>query len=300
MLAPTQLSPNGPTFSRLVAGVMTWGVWGHQLETKDIRALIDTCLELGITTFDHADIYGHYTSEGDFGAALREAPSLRDQLQLVTKCGIGLVTPNRPENRLKHYNTSSDYIVNSVEHSLTQLHTDHVDLLLIHRPDPLLQVDEVAEAVVSLKQQGKVLHFGVSNFTPRQFDLLRSVTPLVTNQVEVSVLQSQALFDGTLDQLQQYRLRPMAWSPLGGLFNREDAAAKRVKQLLTALAPRYNGAGADALLLAWLLRHPAGLLPVIGTARPDRLKAATRALEIEMDRQDWFALLEAARGEEVA
>lgn len=300
MLEPTILSPHGPTFSRIVAGVMTWGVWGHDLAPRDMRSLIDHCREIGLTTIDHADIYGGYTTEATFGQALGGESSLRASLQLISKCGICLVGAERPAHRLKHYDTTRAHLLASVERSLRNLRTDYLDLLLIHRPDPLMPPDEVAEAVAELKQQGKVLHFGVSNFSPRQFDLLRTVTPLVTNQLELSLPRHDALFDGSVDQLMTYRVRPMAWSPLGGLFTRHDEAAKRIKQLLHALSPKYNQASADQLLLAWLLRHPSGLLPVIGTARPERITAAAEALNIELERQDWFAMLEAARGVEVA
>ncbi|RMF02266.1 MAG: aldo/keto reductase [Bacteroidetes bacterium] len=299
-VAQVSLSSGGPTFSRLVAGVMTWGVWGHQLDTKAMRTLIEGCVDLGITTFDHADIYGHYTTEAEFGKALAESTELRDNIQLVSKCGIRLVCKERPQNRLKSYDTRRAYIIASVEQSLRNLRTDYLDLLLIHRPDPLLHAEEVAEAIAQLKQAGKVRAFGVSNFTPSQFAYLRSATPLLTNQVEISLLQHAALFDGTLDQCLQYGLRPMAWSPLGGLFKREDEAARRLRTKLDEIAERYEHADHDVLLLAWLLKHPAGILPVLGTARLERLKRACQALTLNLDRQDWYALLEAARGEEVA
>jgi predicted oxidoreductase len=279
---------------------MTWGAWGHQLPTKAMRTLIEGCAEQGITTFDHADIYGHYTTEAEFGKALDGSSQLRDEIQLVSKCGIRLVCTERPENHLKSYDTRRAYIIESAERSLRNLRTDYLDLLLIHRPDPLLQADEVAEAIAQLKQQGKVRAFGVSNFTPSQFDYLNSVTPLLTNQVEISLLHSAPLFDGTLDQCLQHRLRPMAWSPLGGFFSREDKPALQVRAKLDELAPRYGQPGHDVLLLAWLLQHPAGILPVLGSARLDRLAKARQALGLELDREDWFALLEAARGHEVA
>jgi predicted oxidoreductase len=293
------LTPGGPTCSRLVAGVMTWGMWGHQLSTKAMRTLIEGCAELGITTFDHADIYGHYTTEAEFGKALDGSSQLRDEIQLITKCGIRLVCPERPENTLKSYDTSRDYIITAAERSLRNLRTDYLDLLLIHRPDPLLQADEVAEAIAQLKQQGKVRAFGVSNFTPSQFDYLNAVTPLVTNQVEISLLHSEPLFDGTLDQCLKYRLRPMAWSPLGGIFKRQDEVAQRVRAKLNELAPHYGQPGADVLLLAWLLQHPVGILPVLGTARLERLDKARQAQALNLRREDWFALLEVARGRAV-
>lgn len=300
MLAPTPIAAQGPTFSRLVAGVMTWGEWGHRLDETQMAALIGDCLALGITTFDHADIYGHYTTEAAFGAAFRRSGIARGDVQLVSKCGIRLVCPQRPENTIKSYDLSRDYIIASAERSLRNLQTDYLDLLLIHRPSPLMDADEVAAALAQLVAQGKVLHVGVSNFTPGQFSLLNSRISLATNQVEASLLHTAPLLDGTFDQAQEHRLRPMVWSPLGNLFQRDDAAATRVLATLEAISPHYGHPGHDVLLLAWLLRHPARPLPVLGTARTERLRAATHALDVAMTDADWFALLAAATGREVA
>lgn len=300
MLSPAQLSYHGPTFSRLVAGVMTWGVWGHNLEVKEMSALIDHCLDLGITTFDHADIYGNYTTEEAFGQALAIDPSRRKKMQLISKCGIKLVCKQRPDNSLKSYDLSKDYIIASAERSLRNLGTDHLDLLLVHRPSPLMRAEEVAEAIASLKANGKVLHFGVSNFTPRQIDYLRKTTPIVTNQIEASLLHTAPFFDGTIDQCQRMGICPMAWSPLGGFFNRHDEVAARAADQLDEIGEKYGDPGADVLLLAWLLHHPAGIFPVLGTARQSRLTAAAQAIDIQLTDEDWFALLEASRGYEVA
>lgn len=300
MLATNQLSPDGPVFSRLVAGVMTWGVWGHDLTVAQMSNLIDHCLELGITTFDHADIYGHYTTEAAFGQALAQRPDRRQQMELISKCGIKLVGQERPENLLKSYDCSRGYIIKSAEQSLRNLGTDYLDLLLIHRPSPLLHAEEVAEAVALLKASGKVRHFGVSNFTPAQLDYLRQATPIVTNQIEASLLHTQPFFDGTLTQCQQLNIRPMAWSPLGGFFNSDDETTSRVAGKLEELGEKYGNPGADVILLAWLLHHPSGILPVIGTARANRLATAVAALDIQLTDEDWFALLEASRGHEVA
>lgn len=300
MLAPIQLHPNGPTFSRLVAGVMTWGVWGHNLSIKEMQALIEHCLEEGVTTFDHADIYGHYTTEATFGNAWGGLSADRSEVQMISKCGIRLVCDERPDNHIKAYDLSKDYIIRSAERSLRNLQTDYLDLLLVHRPSPLMRAEEVAAAFAELKSSGKVRHFGVSNFTPAQLDLLRSATPLVTNQVQASLLHNDPFFDGTFDQALHYEMRPMAWSPLGGFFSRDDDAARRVADALDDVGAKYGSPGSDVMLLAWLLHHPAGILPVLGTARESRLTAAVKATQIELDDQDWFTLLEAARGHEVA
>lgn len=299
----TSLGPSGPTFSRIVFGVMKWGVWGHQLNAQQILALVEASIECGVTTFDHADIYGHYTTEADFGGALKLDPALRQQMQLVTKCGIKMVTPNRPDNKLKSYDTTTRYIIESAEQSLKNLHTDYLDLLLIHRPSPLMHPDEIAEAFTRLKQEGKVLHFGVSNFTPSQFDLVNSRIPLITNQIEASLFHLDPFLDGTLDQSLKHGLKPMAWSPLGGgkvFTDLEDPQVVRVREVAAALGMKYNDAGIDQILLAWLMQHPAGIIPVVGTGRIDRLKGAVEATEIKLTQEEWFALWEASMGEEVA
>lgn len=209
-VSQTNLAKGGPRCSRLVAGLWRLASWG--LRDAELLDLIHACLDLGITTFDHADIYGGYTNEELFGRALALEPALRERMQLVTKCGIKLVSAHRPAHTFHCYDTSQAHIVASVENSLRLLGTDCLDLLLIHRPDPLLDADEMAEAFAALRQAGKVLHFGVSNFTPWQFDLLASRLdfPLVTNQVEVSVLHLETLHDGTLDQCQRLGIAPMA------------------------------------------------------------------------------------------
>ncbi|MBP6016935.1 MAG: aldo/keto reductase [Candidatus Promineofilum sp.] len=295
-----QLTGNGPTFSRIVAGVMRLREWG--MDTSALRAFIAECLDLGITTFDHADIYGSYTCEELFGRVLAAEPSLRDRIELVTKCGIQLVSPNRPDTRVHHYDTSRDHIIASAERSLRNLHTDTLDLLLIHRPDPLIDADEVAEALAALRLSGKIRHAGVSNFSPRQFELLQSRLdfPLVTNQIELSVLHLAPLHDGTLEQLQQLRVPPMLWSPVAGgrLFNDGDERAMRVRKALEAVG-REVGASVDGVALAWLLRHPARALPVMGTGKIERLREAVMAESITLDRQQWFAVWEASAGREV-
>lgn len=295
-----QLTDSGPTFSRIVAGVMRLREWG--MDMSALRAFIAECLDLGITTFDHADIYGSYTCEELFGRALAAEPSLRQRLELVTKCGIQLVSPNRPDTRVHHYDTGRDHIIESAERSLRNLHTDTLDLLLIHRPDPLMDADEVAEALVALRLAGKIRHAGVSNFTPRQFELLQSRLDflLVTNQIELSVLHLAPLHDGTLDHLQQLRVPPMVWSPVAGgrLFHADDERARRVREALAAVG-REVAAPVDAVALAWLLRHPARALPVMGTGKIERLREAVMAESITLDRQQWFAVWEASAGREV-
>lgn len=291
-------------FSPLIWGVMKWGEWGYRLDTQSILHLIEAGVELGVSTFDHADIYGDYSTEAEFGTALKLQPALRQKIQLISKCGICMRSPRRPAHWVKSYNTSKAHIVQSAERSLQNLHTDYLDLLLIHRPSPLLDPAEVAEAFQHLQQSGKVRHFGVSNFTPSQFSMLNAYFPLLTNQVEASLVHLNPFVDGTFDQAQQLRLRPMAWGPLGSgkLFGSElDAQALRIQKTAQVILEKQTQSfGLDQLLLAWLLKHPTGILPVLGTAKVERVKAALEAQSIALDEQDWFALWEAASGEEVA
>lgn len=296
------IAPNGPTFSRIVFGTMKWGEWGWKLATPKIERLIQESVEMGVTTFDHADIYGHYTTEADFGKVLANHSSLRQQMQLITKCGINLTTPNRPQYKIKSYDTSKAHILQSVENSLKNLSTDYIDLLLIHRPSPLLDPDEVATAFMELKETGKVLHFGVSNFTPTQFEALHSRFPLTNNQVQASALHLDPFTDGTFDQCLKYHIAPTVWSPLGGgsIFTTPSSEqASRVRKVAIQLADKHQ-VKLDQILLAWLLKHPAKLLPVLGTARIERVKAAVEALKINLTSEEWFMILEASAGQEVA
>lgn len=298
-----EIAPSSIMLSRIVAGTMTWGEWGKDLSSGEMAKLIEHCLSIGITSFDHADIYGHYSTEATFGTALSElGTSVRAQMQLVSKCGIRLKSHRRPENAIKSYDTTKAYIIASAERSLKNLQTDHLDLFLIHRPDPLMDPNEVAAAFDQLHTDGKVKKFGVSNFTPHQFQLLADCTKLVTNQVECNPLHADPLFDGTFDMLQTVGIRPMVWSPLGGskYFNGEGTAVLRLRDTVKTLAKKYGDVGEDVVLLAWLLKHPAGPLPVVGTTNPLRLNNTRLAVELEMSRQDWFAILEAGQGHEVA
>ncbi|MCB8989021.1 MAG: aldo/keto reductase [Chloroflexota bacterium] len=296
-----QLTPNDFKISRIVAGMMNLSAW--RMSTPELVNWIHACLEMGITTFDHADIYGGYTCESVFGQALAAEPGLRDKMQLVSKCGIQLVTGNRPANRVHHYDTSAAHIVASAEQSLRNLHTDYLDVLLIHRPDPLLDADEVAAAFAQLRQAGKVRHVGVSNFTPWQFDLLASRLdfPLVTNQIEFSVMHLDPLHDGSLDQCQQHHVVPMAWGPLGGgeLFHADIPRAHRLRGKLTEICEEVGDMGIDQVAIAWLLTHPAGVVPVLGTGKLERLRSAVAAQSIQLTRQQWFAIWEASAGREV-
>ena len=288
---------NQHQFSRIISGVMTWGSGGKQLSTKEMDQLMHHCLDVGITTFDHADIYGGYTTEGDFGKAFSKSGISRDKVQFITKCGIQYVGEAR-DNKVKHYDYTTDYIVWSAERSLKELKTEYLDLFLLHRPSPLMHPDEVAAAIQKLMKAGKVKHFGVSNFTPSQIALIEKEIPVEGNQVECSLTSHSVMFDGTSDDALIRDRLLMAWSPLGSYFREKSGQRKRIKKALKPLKEKYN-ASSSQLLLAWLLKHPAGVYPVVGTANPDRLKEAVGALKIHLELEDWFHLLTASQGHKV-
>jgi predicted oxidoreductase len=289
----------GPTLSRIVAGMWRIGDWGMTVEQR--VAFIEQCLALGVTSFDHADIYGNYSAEGLFGEALRAQPSLRDRIQLVSKCGIKLVSPARPQHSIQHYDTSAAHIVASAEESLRQLNTDHLDLLLIHRPDPLMDFDDIAEAFIRLRGAGKVLHFGVSNFSRHQFESLNRRTALVTNQVEFSPLETKPLFDETFDGLHDLGIAPMIWSPLAGgrLFTSTDARADALRHVIKEIADRVQQPFAS-VVFAWIMQLPSKPLPLTGSGRIEAIAVAVAGTTFTLSRADWFAILRAARGHEVA
>jgi predicted oxidoreductase len=286
--------------SQIIPGLMRLLQWN--LSREQLIGWINTCIDLGMTSFDHADIYGSYQVEAAFGEALAASPGLRDRIQIVTKCGIALLSPQRPAHTVHHYNTTRQHIIASAERSLRNFQTDRLDLLLIHRPDALMDADEVAAALNELLNSGKVRAIGVSNFTPFQWDLLQSRldTPLVTNQVELSLTFLDTLHDGTLDQAQQLRRPPMIWSPLAGgrLFSQNDERSVRVRAVLERIAEAH-GVAPDVIALAWVLAHPSKPLPVLGTGNLDRVRASVQALSVTLDRQEWFALWEASAGREV-
>lgn len=271
------------------------------MTTGEVRTFLEGCLERGLTTFDLADIYGDYSTEALFGEALREMGGERDHMQLIGKYGIKLPCNQRPDYRCKSYDTSRDHLTRSVDQSLRHLHTDHLDLLLIHRPDLLLDPNGVAETFTRLQESGKVRFFGVSNFSPAQFAALHSHFPLITNQVEASINHLGPFLDGTFDQCLKYRIHPMVWSPLGGgrIWTDEGPRALRIRQAANELTEKYD-TSLSTLLITWLLKHPVGLIPILGTTRLGRVDQAIQALSLQIDREDWYYLLEAARDREVA
>jgi predicted oxidoreductase len=296
--------PNGQTLSR-----MAYGVW-RLSEAEDCSvnanlARIDSCLAQGITTFDHADIYGDYRCEALFGEAVKARPALRDQIEIVTKTDIMLMSKSWPDTRVKHYDTSAAHLNASVERSLSRIGVETIDLLLIHRPDPLMDPDAVGACLDALVDSGKVRGVGVSNFMPGDVDLLQSRMKhrLQTNQIELGLLNTAPFINGQLAHAQQHRMPVMAWSPLGGGRLHSEAAqagtaAARLAPKLAELA-QVSGVDATAVAIAWLMHHPAGVMPVMGSNRLDRIARFADAARVPMDRQTWYGLYELANGHEV-
>ncbi|AZI67971.1 aldo/keto reductase [Kaistella daneshvariae] len=284
-------------FSPIIIGTMRWGIWGANHSTREVQNLIETSLDENLTTFDHADIYGDYTTEKLFGDAFSEMDIERDSVQFISKCGIEMLCKNR-DFQLKSYNYSKSHILKSVDSSLENLKTDFLDVLLLHRPSPLMNPTEIAEAFSILREEQKVRHFGVSNFSPSQFDLINDAFPLITNQVEISINETKAFYDGTLDQMLLKNLQPMAWSVLGNYFTGNSEQNSRIRKVALELCQKYD-AEENQLLLAFILKHPAKILPVIGTSRAEKIAEMKKSLDLELSREDWFRLLEAAAGKEV-
>ncbi len=288
---------SGLSFSRIVYGM--WRI-GDDTDTspRHVQAKIEACLEQGITTMDQADIYGGYTAEAILGNGLREAPSLRDKIEIVTKCGIVAPAGRHSAARVKHYDTGAKHINDSVEASLRDMNTDRIDLLLIHRPDPMMDPEETGETLDALVASGKVRSVGVSNFRPWDFSLLQSNTTeeLVTNQIEISLTETSAFTNGDLAYLQERALPVMAWSPLGGgsLMGKDGPLSDALERIA-----QENNVDAAAVAVAWLLAHPAKILPVMGTNNLARIAAISDAEKVEMDRQTWFELYTLANGREV-
>jgi predicted oxidoreductase len=292
------------TLGKVDLSRLVYGMWrlGDDPDTTPahVQAKIEACLAQGITTMDQADIYGGYTAENLLGAALKAAPGLRDRIEIVTKCDIVAPVGRHSAARVKYYDTSAAHITASVEASLREMATDRIDLLLIHRPDPLMDQIETGRALDALVADGKVRAVGVSNFRPWDFSLLQSAmtTPLVTNQIELSLNRRDPFTNGDLAFLQERRIAPMAWSPLAGGHLRAEANGG----LSTRMDEIGKAAGTDwtAVAVAWLLHHPAGIIPVLGTNTLSRIAAISDALRVPMDRQTWFELLTLAQGYEVA
>ncbi|KAK3604839.1 hypothetical protein CHS0354_000501 [Potamilus streckersoni] len=294
-----KLHPSTSEFSRIAYG--WWRLLSSDaLSTKNIEKRINTCLENNITTFDHADIYGSYQCEAYFGRVLKQIPSLRNQIELVTKSGIKLVHPDFPERKRKIYDLHSTHIVQSLEASLRKFGTDYVDVLLIHRPNPLCDFEDCAKGLTSVVETGKAKYVGVSNFSAWEFETLQSFLSiqLVTNQLEISLCNLKSFTDGSLHKCIERRATPMAWSPLGGgkmLLEPYDELGRKRLDMLVMLSRKYE-CNITQLALAWLLLHPANILPIIGTNQTRRIAEASYAVQIKLGEEDWFELWEVSTG----
>ncbi|GAK77771.1 oxidoreductase [Nonlabens ulvanivorans] len=288
--------------SRIVLGI--WRLLDWNMSDQQLLTYLKQSIEAGVTTFDHADIYGDYECEAGFGKALQLEPSLRSQMQLITKCGIKLKSSKFPDRRVKYYDYSKEYIIQQAEQSLKNLNTDYIDVLLLHRPSPFFNPTEVAAAFDELKTSGKVNHLGVSNFTPVQFESLQSYLnePLVTNQIEISPAQLEHFENGNLDYLIEKRVSPMAWSPLGGgsLLNPQDEKSLKIHDAIARVAVQIEETDLSKVIYTWTLMHPSHIIPVIGTGKIERLKAAVSASDIRLNLEQWFGIYTASLGSDVA
>ncbi|MEE4198385.1 MAG: aldo/keto reductase [Bacteroidales bacterium] len=280
-----------------------WRLLDWKLTNQELLQFLEELIELGITTFDHANIYGDYECEKTFGEALKLNKTLRKDIQLITKCGIQLISDKYPARKIKHYDYSYDHLVSSVNQSLQNFDTDYIDLLLLHRPAPFWDPEEIAKAFNDLKKSGKVLHFGVSNFNPNQFKMLNSFVqdPLVTNQLEISPFHLEHFENGNLDFLQMEKIRPMAWSPTAGgrLFNPKSQKELRIYHQLQDIAEELDIGGIDKIIYSWLFKHPARIIPVIGSGKMERIRNALEAMKIDLSIEQWYKIYSASRGEEV-
>ena len=288
---------------RVTLSRMAYGMWrvadDEDTGPAHIRAKLEACLAQGITTLDLADIYGGYTAESLLGAALKAAPGLRDRFEIVTKCGIVAPMGRHGSARVKHYDTSARHIAASVDASLRDLGTDRIDLLLIHRPDPMMDAAETGRALDDLVESGKVRAVGVSNFHRDETELLQDAMRqrLCVNQIEISLAAPEPFANGEISSIQRQGMAPMAWSPLAGGALFAGAQPELVEVMRDMAAAK--GCEMAALAIAWLLAHPARIMPVIGTNRLSRIAAMSEAFRVDLDREDWFILYQAALGHEV-
>ena len=287
--------------SRIIHGHWRLAEWN--LSNQELAGHIQRVFDLGITTFDHADIYGNYSCEQLFGDALKHKKELRHKIQIITKCGIKLLSDKYPERKVKHYDYGYDHIIYSVNNSLKKIGTDYIDLLLLHRPAPFFNPEEVAKAFSELKKSGKVLHFGVSNFSPQQFEMLNSYLDdkLVTNQVEISPYCLEDFENGNMDFFLKERIKPLAWSPLAGgkLLKQVDEKSKRLHKVLLEVSKELTIDSIDKTIYSWILKHPAVILPIVGSGKIERIKNAVEALHVNMPLELWYKIYNTSTGNEL-
>ncbi|MFK7824891.1 MAG: aldo/keto reductase family oxidoreductase [Oligoflexales bacterium] len=293
------LKQEGLELSEIIYG--TWRIWDRGTPKLDeIFEVFDYCVEFGISSFDLADIYGDYRCEMSFGEILKQRKSIRDKVQLISKAGIQLISDNNPGTYIKHYDTRPEHLEKSVRSSLEKLHTDYLDLFLIHRPDPFMDFRESAKVLNQMIRKEQVRAVGVSNFSPAQFDALQHWLdfPLLANQVEISPLCLNSFDDGTLDHCQKHELKPIAWSPFAGGQMFDLGATLPLNQTLMNLAKKKD-LGFDQLVIAWLKSHPAKIIPILGTSSIKRIENLVQSCEVRLEIQEWFEVYCAAKGQEV-
>ena len=280
--------------SRIISGTMNWGTWGANYSKQEMCQLISESFDSGINSFDHADIYGGYTTEESFGDAFIDTGIKREDVFFISKCGIMYPSKKLPI-KTKHYDYSEDHIIKSVNNSLKYLKTDYLDCLLLHRPSPLMDINIIANTVEGLIKSGKIKSFGVSNFTADQMDMFKGKVEILYNQINLSLTHLDHMFDGTLEYMQANNILPMAYSPLGSYFKEGN---NKIKKVVESLKDKYSCTDYQ-LLISWLLKHPSKVYPVIGTTKSDRIKKSMKSLKIEIELIDWFELLEASVGKRV-
>ncbi len=280
--------------SRIISGTMNWGTWGANYSKQEMCQLISESFDSGINSFDHADIYGGYTTEESFGDAFIETGIKREDVFFISKCGIMYPSKKLPV-KTKHYDYSEDHIIKSVNNSLEYLQTNYLDCLLLHRPSPLMDINIIANTVEGLIKSGKIKSFGVSNFTADQMDMFKGKVEILYNQINLSLTHLDHMFDGTLEYMQANKILPMAYSPLGSYFKEQS---NKLKKVVESLKDKYSCTDYQ-LLISWLLKHPSKVYPVIGTTKSDRIKKSIKSLKIEIELIDWFELLEASLGNRV-
>ena len=283
--------------NRIIIGTMNWGKWGKNFPIKEMSDKIKFCFDHSLNTFDHADIYGGYTTESEFGRSFKLSGINRKDLFFISKCGIQYPCDSK-NYVIKHYNYSKQHIINSVNNSLSNLKTDYLDLLLLHRPSPLMNTDVISDAVDELIKKGKIKDFGVSNFKPSHIKLLSKNVKISWNQIEFSISNSSPMLNGTIDFHQVNDIGTMAWSPLGNFFKIDSPENQRLRKIFKDLNKKYN-TNSENLLLAWILKHPSRIHPIIGTTINERVENACNSLKINLDIEDWFSIFEAQRGERV-
>jgi len=287
--------------SRFVHGM--WRLTEWNFTQKELLKFIENAIDLGVNTFDHADIYGNYSCEQLFGNAIALNKSIRNKIKIITKCGIKLMSDKFPERKIKFYDYSSSYIIKSVENSLRNLHVEHIDLLLLHRPAPFFNPEEVAIAFSQLKQSGKVSNFGVSNFNIIQFEMLNKYVneKLVTNQVEISPYCLEHFENGNIDFFLKENIAPMAWSPLGGgkILTPKDEKGEKLYQVITKIAEELNLNNLDQIVFNWLLKHPATIVPVLGSGKIQHIKSTLKAVDFEMSLEQWYQIYIAGFGKKL-